>query len=140
MNEYLKFSLCKSGLVNNCDYPFFGASPDGIIKCRCCGDGVLEIKCPYSCRDKLFLTKSNESNFFLNNSDGLLSLDVYHNYYFQAQAQLKICSASYSDFVVWQENDFFVQRINLDEPFITIALIKSIELIKTGILPELAGK
>ena len=65
MNEHVNFSLSKSGLVIDCKYPFFGASPDGVIKCRCCEFGVLEIKCPYSCRDKSFLTRSNESNFFL---------------------------------------------------------------------------
>lgn len=32
-----------------------GASPDGIVNCVCCGKGVLEIKCPYSCVDKLLL-------------------------------------------------------------------------------------
>ena len=56
MNEHVNFSLSKSGLVIDCNYPFFGASPDGVIKCRCCEFGVLEIKCPYSCRDKSFLT------------------------------------------------------------------------------------
>ena len=34
----------------------------------------------------------------------------------------------------------FVQQIYLDEPFITIAFMKAIELIKIGILPELVGK
>ena len=57
MNEHVNFSLSKSGLVIDCNYPFFGASPDDVIKCRCCEFGVLEIKCPYSCRDKSFFTR-----------------------------------------------------------------------------------
>jgi len=32
--------------------PFIGASPDGIISCLCCGKGVVEVKCPFSCKDK----------------------------------------------------------------------------------------
>ena len=27
---------------------YLGASPDGLIDCPCCGEGVLEIKCPLS--------------------------------------------------------------------------------------------
>ena len=33
-------------------YPFLGASPDGLVCCSCCGKGLLEIKCPYSIRDR----------------------------------------------------------------------------------------
>ncbi len=140
ISEHLNFSLSKSGLVIDPNYPFLGASPDGTIKCACCKPGVLEIKCPYSCQSESFLRKASESQFFLHDLGGLLFLDVYHSYYFQVQAQIKICSASYSDFVVWQEQDLFVQRIYLDEPFITYAFMKANDLIKVGILPELVGK
>ena len=33
------------------EYQFLAATPDGIIECECCGQGVLEIKCPYCIRD-----------------------------------------------------------------------------------------
>ena len=26
--------------------PYIGASPDGLVCCSCCGEGVLEVKCP----------------------------------------------------------------------------------------------
>ena len=41
-----------------------GASPDGIVQCDCCGKGVVEIKCPFSCRDKMFLEATGDKNFF----------------------------------------------------------------------------
>ncbi len=52
-DEYLKlvkdshdnFIISESGLIIHVDYPYLGASPDGCIKCDCCGKGVLEIKC-----------------------------------------------------------------------------------------------
>lgn len=34
-------------------YPYLGASPDGLTHCNCCGEGLLEIKCPYSIRKAL---------------------------------------------------------------------------------------
>ena len=28
-----------------------GESPDGLVNCSYCGSGVVEIKCPYTCKD-----------------------------------------------------------------------------------------
>ena len=76
--QHIDLSISKSGLVVHVSYPFMGASPDGIINCECCGFGVLEVKCPYSCRDTSFREKATESTFFLDEFDGELALNVYH--------------------------------------------------------------
>ena len=41
-------SICVelTGLHINPSSPHLVASPDGIVSCFCCGDGLLEIKCP----------------------------------------------------------------------------------------------
>ena len=54
-----------------------GVLTDGIISCSC-GKGVLEIKCPYFCPDKSFLSKSKWNTF----------PSVYRAHYFQVQAKL----------------------------------------------------
>lgn len=36
-----------TGLIIRSDLPQFGASSDAIIKDACCGDGCVEIKCPF---------------------------------------------------------------------------------------------
>ena len=38
-----RFSLTESGLFIHPDYPFMGASPDGLVSCLCCGEGVCSI-------------------------------------------------------------------------------------------------
>ena len=38
------FQIFDSGLWINKDFPFLGASPDGIVSCDCCGIGLCEIK------------------------------------------------------------------------------------------------
>lgn len=135
------FNIQESGLVLSPKYPFMGASPDGLIKCKCCGDGVLEIKCPYSCRNKSFSHRMEEKGFFLEESDkGVTELKLTHSYYYQIQMQMKFCNVSYGDFVVWREKELFVQRITLDDDFITDALSKAQTFIKIGVLPELIGK
>ena len=83
----LAVSTC--GLFIDPSHPFLGASPDGLMSCTCCGVGILEIKCPYRCRDKTILQASDESTFFLKKcTDGRLSLDRNHAYYHQVQAQI----------------------------------------------------
>ena len=102
-----------------------GATPDSLVNCRCCGNGVIDVKCPYSCRDQLLLSKSSNSRFFLKvGVVGKPILDVTHAYYYQVQAQLKFCSANYCDFVVWREGELFVQKIYSDDAFIASALEK----------------
>lgn len=41
-------------------HPYMGTSPDGLVKCDCCPERVLEIKCPESM--KKFLEENMEKN------------------------------------------------------------------------------
>ena len=47
-----KLSVLETGLFVSCENPIFGASPDGIVSCDCHESGLLEIKCPWTHRDK----------------------------------------------------------------------------------------
>jgi len=44
--EHEEFQLSKAGLFVDIEMPYIGASPDGIIECKCHGRGALEVKCP----------------------------------------------------------------------------------------------
>ena len=129
-----------SGLVIHTSYPHMGASPDGIVQCTCCGKGVIEIKCPYSCRDKSLLEYTGEKSCFLEVIDGVYSIKRNHAYFYQVQAQIKFCEAKYCDIVVWSEKDIIIKRIFPDLEFIESALDKSTLFFKYAILPEVLGK
>ena len=43
------FQIRESGLILNPKYPHLGASPDGLVTCTCCGDGLCEIKVQCLC-------------------------------------------------------------------------------------------
>ena len=78
------FFVIKCGLILHPSYPFIGASPDGIVKCSCCGTGTLEIKCPFQCKEKLFEELAqNQSPFCLEMESGSLKLKNDHPYYYQ---------------------------------------------------------
>ena len=55
-----------------------GASPDGTVNCECCGFGVVEVKCPYSCKLKSVLEATAESTFFLVHNDEITNLKTNH--------------------------------------------------------------
>ncbi len=38
------FSVKECGFFIHPHYPFMGASPDGLVKCLCCGEGICEVK------------------------------------------------------------------------------------------------
>ena len=51
--SHVNHSVDLSGVILNPDFPYLGASPDGIVNCLCCGVGCLEIKCSSRYRDNL---------------------------------------------------------------------------------------
>ena len=79
-----------------------------MIKCSCCGKGILEIKCPYSVRDGV-----PKDVYFLKEN----KLARQHQYYYQVQGQMGILEYSYCDFVVWTPHDIVIERIMFDQPF-----------------------
>lgn len=44
--RHSSFEVEITGLHVNPKYPHLGGSPDGLVSCSCCGEGLLEIKCP----------------------------------------------------------------------------------------------
>ena len=109
-------------VVHPC-YPHLGASPDGIVICDCCGKGVLEIKCPYSCRGKAFSVAANQDKDFglQKHAGGHLQVIESHAYY-KVQAQLKLCETVYCDFVKLSMDEFLVLQIFPDPEFIDGAI------------------
>jgi hypothetical protein len=55
-------SVRKSGLLIDTRNPFVGAAADGICKCMCCGEGTMEIKCPFKHKDSMI---NEAANFFV---------------------------------------------------------------------------
>ena len=97
-----------TGLHINPQYLHPGASPDGLIPCACCGDGLLEIKCPYSKRNE-DLEMIADSSFYLNPTENGLKHSESHDYYRQVQGQMAICECSYCDFVCWTPHGMHIE-------------------------------
>lgn len=42
--KHVNFTVSDSGLFLSTEHPFLGASPDGLVTCKCCGAGGCETK------------------------------------------------------------------------------------------------
>ena len=90
-----------SGFVINPSQPHLGASPDELVSCDCCGQGVLEIKCPYShCSNTLTSSVSVKGLCLRKNESGEVELKRSHPYFYQVKSQMFTCGVEYCEFVV----------------------------------------
>ncbi|XP_041920946.1 uncharacterized protein LOC121684885 isoform X2 [Alosa sapidissima] len=138
---HIDFHITASGLMINPDLPWIGASPDGVVTCKCHGMGVLEIKCPFTANGRTLKECARDPRFCLTEiAEGTMTLRRDHSYMFQVQAQMRVAEVMYADFVVWTPQELFTQRILFDESFFDQAYLSVEEFIRTGILPELLGK
>ena len=128
------FECKSSGLVVNCRYPHLGASPDGLVNCDCCfGEGILEIKYPFSGRECNPAELHKLKNYFLNEYGLLRS----HKYFTQVQGQLAVCGKQYCDFVVWTPQGILVERIVEDTNFTEGLFRKLTKFYVDYMLPEI---
>jgi len=117
-----------SGLVVSTKHPWLCGTPDGLFSLAEIGGGdgigVLEIKCPYSCRDKPELDVP-----YLNCGQ----LKVNHQYYAQVQLQMYLCNAKLAHFFVFSPSDSQLIKIDRNDVFID-TLISKLEKIYFDVL------
>jgi len=115
--NHTNFKIESSGLHINPKYPYFGASPDGITNCDCCGVSILEIKCPYCIQFKSILNLSENGYSFIKSKNGELTIKEEHDYYYQIQMQMAITNKKYCYLVGWCKKDFAFARVPFNESF-----------------------
>ena len=104
-HEDFTFSSC--GIFVSVEHPFLDASPDALIQCICCGQGIVEIKCPLCVSE----TSLQEAADGVRNLC-LKELTTYelqqrhdHGYYYQCQLQMFVTRRLFCDFVVWSPKE-----------------------------------
>ena len=139
--QHTDFIVYDSGFQIMQDKPFIGASPDGIVNCRCCGEGTLEIKCPFChMNDSIEKAISTDKSFCIEKAGDIYTLKKSHQYYYQVQTQISVCQKDYGDFVVWTSEGVFIERILPDPDFFKSLVEKAEQFFKLCIMPELVGK
>ena len=135
---HVNFSVETAGFYISSEFPYIGASPDGIASCDCCCKRVIEIKCPYCLRDKNL--NDAPPNYLKTDSNGNKKLDTKHAYYYQVQTQLGVCGLKSAYFVVWNRASMHIENIELDLDHWQHMVGRAELLFSCVILPELVGK
>ena len=144
-NGHTGLTICSVGFHVSLSQPFLGASPDGGVYDRSCMEepyGFLEIKCPYSHRDKTPEEACASSNFCCSvesvGDTQKVRLRTSHNYYCQVQGQMGVGSRPWCDFVIDTKKGISVQRVLFDSKFWNDQLLPKLEEFYTKCLvPEI---
>ena len=104
----------KCGLFISSSVPFIGASPDRIVSCVCCGERVLEIKCPLK---SAHTHPTQETVDCLQFVDGILKLKTNHNYYTQIQGQMALTNIKRAHFFIFSVHGYHLQEVVFDEAY-----------------------
>lgn len=125
--------LRKEGFQISNAYPFIGVSVDSLMTCDCHGITVVEVKCPYTAKDKDCKTFLGSSNCHLENN----LLKKSHKYYSQVQLQMFVYNAKFCDFITWAPKFVIITYVQRDDEFINDMLNKCKNIYVSHILPEL---
>lgn len=112
--DHENLSVKECGLYIHNKLSFLCASPDRIVSCRCCGEGLLEVKCPISCVD---IDPTEATLPYLVTTGGRVILRRTHQYYTQIQMQMAVTSRQWCDFFVFSKHGYFCERILFDKSF-----------------------
>jgi len=139
ISKHNGFKTVKSGLVISQQKPFLAASPDGILYCKCHGISTIEIKCPYSMRDKKIKDCVKECSFLFLNKNGEIIIKKSHKYYTQVISQMALTKTNQAYFVVWTLVDHVVISVEFDKVHWEKVSVNLAVFFKTFVCPALLG-
>lgn len=113
-----KFGLStqKCGIFISMEHPQLAASPDRILN----DDILVEVKCPYTARDKPISPKTVP--YLSSGEGGKLELNKTHDYYYQIQGQLFCANRQLCHLVVFTFKDLVVIEVPRDDEFIMMMI------------------
>ncbi len=123
-----------AGLRISLEEPWVGASPDGHVFCDCCGQGVVEVKCPLKLANMPLDEYLNGKGSHLD-SDG--NVKKNHPYFTQVQLQMHVCKVNYCHFITWSPTDCAISFVERDQLFIDMMMAKIKLFWSSCILPIL---
>lgn len=121
--ELLGVEVKATGLTLMSSHPYIGASSDGLV-----GSTIIEIKCPYSGKDKTIdeLVAGGYTHIVKKNGEWNLRKDSH--YYCQIQGELAIKRYSLCHFIVWTMKDIAIIPVHFDVHFWNMELFPKLVL------------
>lgn len=132
------FSVEERGLYVHKDYPYMGASPDGIVSCKCHPPRLLEIKC--SAKHKLLHPTdipSKDHQYHVDIVNDTLILKQKSPWYSQVQFQMGVTGFRVCDFVLYTNKDIAIIPIEFNQTMWDLLCNNSKEIFLQGVIPNL---
>lgn len=114
-------------------HPFLGASPDGLVG----DDGTIELKKIHPHQGET-LTNALVRLNIVKETDGILSINENHPYYYQVQQQQFCAGRKWTDFVASDGINSFVRRVEYNNDFWITNLPRLAHFYYNVLLLELA--
>ena len=118
--KHQKLEIHDCGLVLSGITPVVGASPDGVVCCKCHKPRVLEIKYPWSDRSLSIKAYARKHGSCLEVRDNGIHLRKDHPYWVQVQTQMHCVDVQEAYFVLktlHKSNGLHVEVVKCDEMF-----------------------
>ncbi|XP_077500074.1 uncharacterized protein LOC144110880 [Amblyomma americanum] len=122
-SKQIEAEVHKCGLVIMLEQPWLCCTPDAIVV-QGPTASLLEVKCPYSCRDKPIVDfESNISGVpYLVFQDGKLELKRTHVYYTQVQVSMYVLGLEACFLYVYSKQQHITVKVPIDNAFIAQAV------------------
>lgn len=130
------------GLFVSQHHPWLAATPDGLVNNPSDNSqhlGLIEIKNPYSARQKTLLEACTGPGFCLKKAENIYKLNRRHDYYYQIQCQLYCVDRDWCDFVLRTDKDIHIESIYRDKAWWDEQLPALEKFYFNALLPELAS-
>lgn len=120
------------------EHVYIGASPDGLVQCSCCGDGLVEIKCPLSIAQDC--PQDVPLEYMVKSPLGELRLKDTHPYFTQMQVQMGVTGCKWCDFFIFTQVGFHKERVAF-EPCVWEEVRMAAEIVfKKHVAPEMVER
>lgn len=112
-NEHKNTQYKECGFFIHEEKQFIGATPD-LVKCSCCGNGVVEIKCLYSIVNE---NPSSQNLAYLVSDGDSVTLKENHAYFCQIQGQMAVTKRNWSYFFLFTQKKKHIQKIHFNQTY-----------------------
>ncbi|KAK3083747.1 hypothetical protein FSP39_002541 [Pinctada imbricata] len=110
--SHVSFYCKETGVFVYEKFPFIAASPDGIVNCKCCSQGLVEIKCPFQMKNEMPQdAMAKNSSCVWKDGKYVLKRDLSSPFYVQILGQMAILKLPFCDFVIYTNKGMNVERI-----------------------------
>lgn len=136
-SRHSNLKVTKCGLFIDKATVYLCASPDRLLNCDCCGEGLLEVKCPISCMSE---DPKHSRLPYLKNTNDVVSLKSNHKYYAQVQMQMAVVGRHWCDFFVYTHAGFHLERIAFNSEYWDSLKVNCSKFFCSSIAPKLIVK